>query len=275
VAQFNPERAPLASAQFSPDGELLAIGGSATTIHLWNTVRRSALRTFTGNPGHIQYLFYGPDGKRIIAISGKMLVLWNALTGREIQRFEIHDRRVNTAMMSPDGEHVLMGSGYYEFDEKGKYIVDTMGNYKYIDCEVLLWELRGGRKVQEAKKLERPVSTVSYTPDSKRAACSLWNHVHLMWDVSPDELKRQPPLKELPANTYGQSYSPDGKRFITFSSSHVVYLCDAATGKPLWQWSSQEYISGINFSPDSRYVALGIVQGPAYVLRVEKSPESQ
>lgn len=274
VAQFNPERAPLASAQFSPEGDLLAIGGSATTIHLWNVTRRSPLRTFSGHPGHVQYIFYGPDGKRIVAITGKMLVLWNAATGREITRFEIHDKRVNTATMSPDGEHVLVGSGYYEFDEKGKYIVDTAGNYKYTDCEVLLWELRGGRKVQEQKKLERPVSSLSYTPDSKHAACTLWNYAQLMWDVSPEELKRQPALKELPANTVGQTYSPDGKRFITVSSGHTIYLCDAAAGKPVWQWTPQEYVTGIAFSPDGRYLAVSIVTGPVYILRMEKSPET-
>ena len=38
-------------------------------------------------------------------------------------------------------------------------------------------------------------------------------------------------------------------------------------------FAPQEYVGGLHFSPDGRYLAVALVTGPVYVLRMEKAPE--
>ena len=54
-------------------------------------------------------LAFSPDGRTVAAVVGTAVVLWDAGTGRELRRFEGHERRVRAVAFSPDGK--LLGTG--------------------------------------------------------------------------------------------------------------------------------------------------------------------
>ena len=55
-------------------------------------------------------------------------------------------------------------------------------------------------------------------------------------------------------------------------NNYQFILYDLAKKTILKKWSLQEYISGVTFSPDGRYLALGLYTGPVYILRLAEPP---
>jgi WD40 repeat protein len=56
-------------AAFTPDGKSLIVGSSEQTIQLWDPAKGSAVRSFTGEPGEVQFLAFLPDGKTVASMS--------------------------------------------------------------------------------------------------------------------------------------------------------------------------------------------------------------
>ena len=271
TALFRNENTVINALAWSPDGKALALAGQNVTIRLWDVAKRTQLRTFGAHPTWVSQMEYTNDGTRLVASSGTTFVLWNANTGREIARFDKHDRPINTLSVSADGKYALTGTGTYEYDKAGKIVIKD-GKYQYVDCTLRLWDLQRGEKLSEATKLSAPVASVAFAPDGRRAAASLWyTHTHL-WDVSPTGLKDTGEVKATAAYTYLHVFSPDGRRLATAGNDYQLRVLDPATGKVTWAWTPSESLAAVTFSPDSRYLAVALQTGPVYVIRLGEPP---
>jgi WD40 repeat protein len=266
TAQF-PCDAPVNALAFGPDGKTLATGTNSTTVTLWDFVSRRKLRTLPGHPTSVSMLAYLPDSKRLLASSGKTLVLWNADNGREMSRFDMHQQRINSFSLSGDGRYVLTGTGYYDYDEKGK-IKTKDGQYVYADCTLRLLDVKDGSLVKEVKDLKYPVSSVAFAPDSRQAVASLWRSNTHLWDVSTEAIKDQGEMKTGCTWAHLHVFSPDGRVLATKGQEGRLVLFDRITGKVIWQWVPEEAIRSICFSPGGRYLAVALITGPVYILRL-------
>jgi WD40 repeat protein len=72
------------AAAVSPDGKLLAVGGSDHLVHLWALPSAKPLKPLEGHSGHVRYVVFSPDGKRL-ASSGddRHVLIWDVRTGKE------------------------------------------------------------------------------------------------------------------------------------------------------------------------------------------------
>ena len=76
-------------------------------------------------------------------------------------------------------------------------------------------------------------------------------------------------LPGLATYVFLMQYSPDGRYLLTQEGSYRIILWDAATKKKLKEWSLPEYTGNLAFAPDSRHLAISLVTGVTYVLRLE------
>ena len=87
---------------FSPDGEIIAyrVSGEKFT-RLWDVTTQ----TQTGiieNPS-VEYWAFSPDGKTLASAAGRIITLWDVVTGQPVATLEGHLDRVSHITYSPDG----------------------------------------------------------------------------------------------------------------------------------------------------------------------------
>src|SRR5439155_524193 len=100
------------SIAYSPDGKILAMGGSHNIVSLWDMVARKELRTIKTHPNSdkwVDSLAFSLDGK-ILATASDYVTLWDVSSGRELATLDAHEGVVPSVAFSPDGS-ILASDG--------------------------------------------------------------------------------------------------------------------------------------------------------------------
>ena len=101
-----------AAVVFSPDGDLIASGGTMdSTLRLWNVADGSLRLIFEGHAGPITSVAYSPDGRTVASGSAdKTVRLWSVADGRLLHTLEGHDDAVTSVAYSPDRQTLASAS---------------------------------------------------------------------------------------------------------------------------------------------------------------------
>ncbi len=75
IRGFDGAEGEVDALALSPDGRLLAGGGSDTAVRLWNIATGRLLVSLAGHRGKIQQVAFSPDGGRLLSVSGDGTVL--------------------------------------------------------------------------------------------------------------------------------------------------------------------------------------------------------
>jgi WD40 repeat protein len=98
---------------YSPDGKILATGGSDRLVKFWDTQTGELLATLSGHRGAVNVLCFSPDGHSLLtAGDDHVLKVWNVSCGEEL--FDLHQKEkigIREVAISPDGRWLICGSG--------------------------------------------------------------------------------------------------------------------------------------------------------------------
>jgi WD40 repeat protein len=211
---IDDQKGAVRAVVFFPDGKKLASAGEAGWIHVHDTKTGELILSSSRREQEaILGLALSPDGK-VLASCGPLnehLVLWEAASGKVLQRLHDLAYRPVSVAFSPDGKQLIVGG--------------TNGTLRRWDTTS--WK--------ELKRLEEKhagwVGAVAFTPDSRKVASAGGVRVALRDIATGSEVVSVPGHHE---PIWSASLSPDGRLAAT-SDLRTVCIWDTATGKELRQ----------------------------------------
>ena len=143
--------------------------------------------------------------------------MWEAASGKELNRLTGHSDAVWPVAFSPDGQRIVTGS----HDETAK-----------------VWDAVSGRELLTLKGHNNWVCGVAFSPDGERIVTGSDDNTAKVWDAaSGRELLT---LKGHSSGVTTVAFSPDGQRIVTGSRDHTARVWEAARPEQVAAWQEEE-----------------------------------
>jgi WD40 repeat protein len=230
------------SVVISPNGKILASGGSDDTIKLWDLTTRKEILTLRGHDLGINSVVFTPDSKKLISGGwDNTIKIWNIATGKEIHTIKDDELKITSIALSPDGKTIASAS--WE-----------------IDKTIQLWDVETGRKVRTLIGHSSTLRAIAFSSDSKTLASAANDNTIKLWNLATGQEIRT--LQGLSANSL--SFHPNGQILAsatntTQSISHGgvwdndIKLWNVTTGEQIRSLKGHIFgVFSLAFSPDGK-----------------------
>ncbi|WP_293213771.1 MULTISPECIES: pentapeptide repeat-containing protein [unclassified Microcoleus] len=221
---------------FSPDGKLLAIGGTDGVVRCWDVASRKELLTCKGHSSLVRSVAFSPNGEILASGSNDRTVkLWDYRTGECLQTCQGHSDLVISVAFSPDGQILASGSN---------------------DKTIKLWDCHSGQSLQTWQYHNDWVLSVAFSPDGQTLASGSSDKTIKLWDCYTGECFQTWQGHNDWVNSV--AFSPDGQTLASGSSDRTVKLWDCYTGECFQTWQGHnDWVNSVAFSPDGQTLASG------------------
>ncbi|MFH0953067.1 MAG: serine/threonine-protein kinase [Verrucomicrobiota bacterium] len=282
-SSFNMGNTVPLSLAFSPGSSLLAVGTAGGGIRMLETAtEREASVLSLG--GWIFSVNFSPDGKYLLAAGGfagwGKAWLYDVADRSKIREYQVSNRDFDSAAISPDGKHILMGSrdaairllslegGNVEkvFTGSSEAVLDLAffpDGQHFLSCgrdATRCWEIGTDHEVWRAFELGQPFAVAVSPKDNVfYADGTLYRGV---------ERANLHALRGQRGTIVAAGFSPDGERIATGSRDGSIKIWDVRTGRSLLtlrQHSGE--VKDVRFSPSGLLLASAGADGQVVLWR--------
>lgn len=277
----------------SPDGTMIASssGGWALSqpgeVILWDAATGTSRATLRGHKGPVMGLAFSPDGKKVataaIAWEGvreAYVKVWS-VSGEELLTLPRPSTNGFDVAFSPDGQQLAVAGvdGVIRFWDatSGQQLPLTLTGHAGLifevefsrdgrrllsvgrDGSVRVWNLATGKQ-EYAQTGHGDLRCATFSPDGRYVAYSGYGNSLWIWDFTATNKEREKPIKySYDTGVIGSlAYSPEGRRLAISSTSGVVLLIEASTGRVLKQVRIHDgTVRCVVFSSDGRSIVTG------------------
>lgn len=94
----------------SPDGSVVATGGSEGAITVWNAITGAEIRKSAAHKSRVMSVAFSADGRRIVSAAGRSAVVLDTRTLAVVLTLDGHDDGIFGVSISPDGTRIVTSS---------------------------------------------------------------------------------------------------------------------------------------------------------------------
>jgi WD40 repeat protein len=224
---------------YSPDGRLLAAGGTGHELKIWDTGDWHLVRTLSEPTDWVEHLAFSPDGKTLATWSrDDKLRMWGVGDGSLIRVLETEAGQssgLSDLLYSPDGKTIALTTSQSGTDADA----------------VWLWNAQDGTLM---RKIAGSTFQFDFSPDGKLIAHPDGNGKIALHRISDGSVAARLPLPTgLVSDLY---FSPDGSQLAVFSNREVYFITstDGSVVRTLDMGS--DYARRNALSDDWRYLAV-------------------
>ncbi len=191
VASWQVHEGAVSTAEFSPDGRLIATSGANGDVKLWDLKTHREVRRFKAGGKKVRCLAFSPDGRLLAGSEGAyndpQVCIWDVNEGSLLCELNGVTGLGPSLAFSPDGK--LLATPHY-------------------DSIARLWEIPSGNLKATLKGHAGHVIGVAFTPDGKTLATGSYERKLKLWNIATQQ--EVATLEPLPGSCLTLRFSPDG-----------------------------------------------------------------
>jgi len=277
------------SVAFSPDGRILAAGGTDKVVIICDVSNGRKIRTLGGHTNPVSYAAFNADGRILASGSRSSVTVWDVKAGRllrtltrshteyeEVEMCGAFALSANASTVAAGGYNgtitiwdvasgrelrTIKGSGYYSFEgcsaafSPDGSIVALGGSHGTVQ----LWDVAAGREVgtlgNESTTMEF-ISSLAFSPDGHTLASGSSEKIVNLWDLDA-RIKLQT-FEGHTDRVEAVAFSPDGRTIASSSRDKTIKLWDVGTGRELRTlMGHSKSVRSLGFSPDGHLLGSG------------------
>ncbi|MEZ6141227.1 MAG: protein kinase [Zavarzinella sp.] len=233
---------------WSNSGKYLASVSADLSIRIWNPRHGQFAVTLDHDDALISSCCWSPNGKMIASCSNnktEQVRIFDSATGKTLHTLSGHEESVTAVAWSPDGKRLLCVGWNHKID---------------------IWDCDSWKKITTiASNLDHGIDSIAWAPNGKMFANNCGNYLEIRDSTTLQVLHQ---LRCGEQNLVEIAWSPDSTAISVGDFDGKVIIWDAGSGKELIAKQCHfEYLRGLCWSPDGKYLATNSVDFPEVVIR--------
>ena len=212
---FQGHSAAVQSVAFSADGRRIVTASDDRTARVWDLQTGGQIAALTEHTAPVRSAVFSPDGLRVVSTqtpqrSGNVTIvtsndsvalLWDALSGRVILRFEGDMVQLYDATFSPNGKRIVTASG---------------------DNTARIWDAETGKPIAVLSGHSDSVLSAAFNSRGDKIVTASADETVRVWDA--EAMTTIAVLKGHSGAVWSAVFSPDGERILTASDDTTARI---------------------------------------------------